>query len=214
MSPVASVAETVTEGLSRIDIDRQLPLNGHASLQHVREVPSDQSPLSTFASGSSGDLPGTSDHRSGLTEPAQLVNMSGDASQQQKPLPISRFIPSEESASANSLPANQYPTPSPTPSTIPSSSTYANYPPLRYPNHESRVANRHGPFVFREQTGVRGTAGRIPGGHNSYQGSSPKPSSGSLPHPATRNGNTSFPLGRPPLPPSSRTAPKFEGDPL
>jgi len=53
MSPVAGATETVTEGLSRIDIDRQLPANGHASLKKVNDLLSDQSSQSTFASGSS-----------------------------------------------------------------------------------------------------------------------------------------------------------------
>jgi hypothetical protein len=179
MSPVTGAPEPVTEGLSHTDTDRQLPLNGHAGLKKVRDLLGDQSSLSTFASDSSGDLSGTSDRRSGLTEPAQQqVNKSDDSIQQQhssqKQLHFSRFVPSQESSSTTNSSVNQYFNP---PSVVPSSS-YPNYPASHYPNHESRVANRHGPFVFREQTGVRpSSSGGVAGPHNSL-----RPSSGSLAH--------------------------------
>jgi hypothetical protein len=177
MSPVAGPAEIVTEGLSRMDIDRQLSLKGLGSIQKAH-VLGDQSSLSTFASGSSGDLSGNSDRRSGLTEPAQqLVNMSNDSAQllqqhhTQKQFHFSRFVPNEKLV---------YPTPPA--STIPPLSTgpYSNF---QYANHEARVASRHGPLVFREHSSTsRTTPGRIAGGHNSYQDPLQSPSSGSLPH--------------------------------
>jgi hypothetical protein len=180
MSPVVGAAEAVTEGVSHMDIDR-LPPNGHTG--------------PTFASGASGDLPGTLDRHSGLTEPAQQLVKSEEPSQQQqqyhpsqKQLHFSRFVPSQQSASASNLPVNQNPTPPPF--VVPSSpaSSYPNYPGLHYPNHQARVVNRHGPLVFREQTGVRpsssGTS-RITGGHNSL-----KPISDSLGNPITHAANT------------------------
>ena len=190
MSPVAGPAEFVTESLSRMDIDRQLSLNGHTSLQKVRDLLSDQSSQSTFVSGSSGDLSGTSDRRSGLTDPAQqLVNMSNDATQQQhhsqKQFHFSRFASSEESAPANNSTASQqYPTPPASAISPLPTASYTNYSASRYPNHEARVANRHGPLIFREHSSTaRTTPGRIAGGHNSYQGSSQSPSPRSLPAP-------------------------------
>jgi hypothetical protein len=194
MSPVAGPAEIVTEDLSHMDIDRQLPLNGHGSLQKAHGLLGDQSSLSTFASGSSGDLSGNSDRRSGLTKPAQqLVNMSTDSAQllqqhhSQKQFHFSRFVPIvpiEGSAPVNSLPVNhQYPTPPASAMPPLSTGSYSDFQTSRYPSHEARVASRHGPLVFREHSSTsRTTPGRIAGGHNSYQSPLQSPSSGSLPH--------------------------------
>ena len=157
MSPVAG-PETEAEGLSRTDIDRQLPVNGNASLKKVRDLLRDPTSPSTLGSGSSGDLSGTSDRRSGLTEPAQhLVNMPNGSLQQhqhhsQPQLHFSRFVPSERSAH---LPIT------PNPFAIFSS---------RHPNHGVRVANRQEASVFREQGGLYPHDGVLSSGHNARQG--------------------------------------------
>jgi len=116
--------------------------------------------------------------------------MSNDSAQllqqhhSQKQFHFSRFVPNEKSAPVNSLPVNhQYPTP-PASSMPPlPTGSYSNFQASHYPNHEARVASRHGPLVFREHSSTsRTTPGRIAGGHNSYQSPLQSPSSGSLPH--------------------------------
>jgi hypothetical protein len=201
MSPLAGAAEPVIEGLSRIDIDRQLPVNGHASLQKLQDRLSDQSSASTFGSSSSGDLSGTSDRRSGLTEPAQqLVNIPNNSLQQQnrsqKQSHFSRFVPSQDPAPVNHLLANQYP--NSTPSTIPPSTfSHTNYPSSRHPNHQARVPSRPWSFVFREQSGVYPSTS---GEQDSYRSSLLRPNAGSAPHSTLHPPDTISPWDRPPPP--------------
>jgi hypothetical protein len=191
MSPVTVAAEITATGQHRTGADYQLHLKGHTSLKTIRDL-GDHNSLSLFGSGSSGDSSGTSDRCSGLTQPAQqLVNIPEDSSQQhsQKQLHFSRFVPNEESTSGKMVPVDQLASSAipPPPQFSFSNST------SHYPNHEARVASRHGPLIFREQTGARSTAGKIPGSHTSFRVSRPKPITNSHSQPTAQAADTVSP---------------------
>lgn len=137
-----------------------------ASQQTADDYTSEQGRQSTFPVAFSGDLSWSSDRLSGLTQPAQqMVNTPEfDAAQYrgQKPMQFTRFIASNGITTS---------TRQQSPASVP-----------RFPNHEARVASRHGPHIFREGLGTQ-SGGRVAGGHNSYANSlsvEPSPSSSIL----------------------------------
>lgn len=131
MSPVTS-----TDGLTRLDLDRG-PYVAGLHISRVGELANEPGVL---ASSSLGDLSGTLDRRSGLTEPAQQSVNTPEAPPQhlsQKPMPFTRFIENEETAAASfSLDALNH-------STHQSSFSL-------YPNSEPLRVDQHPPSALRD----------------------------------------------------------------
>lgn len=164
------------------DLDRQLPLNGRAALQKVRDILNDKRTPSTSTSASSGDLSRTSQRHSGLTEATLQLGNTSDPSEQHrshKPLQFTRFVPSGGTGS----PANRD-----FPPVAPSSTfSFTSY-------SESSFKTRQAmPIVFYDQTGAHSSTGRAKVNgedphRNSFSGSVHEPDSGLSPHITAQRG--------------------------